>query len=40
MLLRSGVFLSSTSPLYERKTVGMHRVPSLMKAYEVGSHAV
>ena len=36
----SGVFLSSASPAYEQNTVGMHSVPSLMNANDVGSHAV
>ena len=40
MLLRRGVFLSSTSPLYEKNAVGMYSVPSFTNANEVGSHAV
>ena len=40
MLFKRGVFLSNTSPLYEKKAVGIYSVPSLTKAKEVGSHAV
>ena len=37
---RSGVFLSSAWPPYEQKAVGIYSTSSLIKAYEVGSHAV
>ena len=42
--LRSGVFMSSVSPVKEQNAVGMHSVAPfswrLMKAGEVGSQAV
>ena len=37
---KSGVFLSRDSPLYEQNAVGIHKEPSFIKAYEVGSQAV
>ncbi len=40
ILRRSGVFWSSASPLYEQNAVGMQRVSSFKKAYELGSQAV